>query len=525
MVMEKKMTVLKAKRQDMKACFTCPICNNLYDRATTISECLHTFCRRCIEDKLVVENLKACPVCNVDLGVAPLDKLRSDNTWDELRLKVFKQKPKSVKAAAETETAVLTSLTYSRKKKTSLPSSLAAPSPRVSTTPEPATPDAPLESEKLEEEMEAVSLNQSLSTQVSNFRRRVRKNLAPKRNDTQLEQQQTHVESENGFEIVLNIEQDDGLAGASTSNGCIQKVPLSSDDLGKSLSNDKESNGTALNVETVITTNGKEDQNHGSSSGGKTEEVPSEANGKHVLVNSERDTKEDSGEKPKNNGVEKQENGSTNSAGKSSGKKGKGKASSPRVLRPRKQGNMSSTGVSEADKKVWRSLLAAANQSIERPLLPPQISNPYIPTDGNLPVSYGNMSSDGASEAAITKEAAENKAEGSIKKVWLSLIAAADQNTVRPLLPQISNPYIRTDGNLPVSYVKKYLAYKLGLQSEDQVEIWLRQEPVCSTQKLHNLVDWWVKSTPVAERKSAMVGSSGAEFVMVLHYSGSHLLE
>lgn len=43
MVMEKKkMTVLKAKRQDMKACFTCPICNNLYDRATTISECLHT---------------------------------------------------------------------------------------------------------------------------------------------------------------------------------------------------------------------------------------------------------------------------------------------------------------------------------------------------------------------------------------------------------------------------------------------------------------------------------------------------
>ncbi|KAL0699420.1 hypothetical protein Bca4012_055542 [Brassica carinata] len=509
----------------MMACFTCPICNNLYDRATTISECLHTFCRRCIEDKLVVENLKACPVCNVDLGVAPLDKLRSDNTWDELRLKVFRQKPKSVKAAAETETAASTSLTYSRKKKTSLPSSLAATSPIVSTSPEPATPDAPpLESEKLEEEMEAVSLNQSLSTQVSNFRRRVRKNLAPKRNDTQLEQQQTHVESENGFEILLNIEQDNGLAGTSTSNGCTQKVPVSFDDLSKSLSNGKESNGTALNVETVITTNGKQNQNNGSSSGGITKEVPGEANKNNALLSSESDTKEVSGEKPKNYGVEKQENGSTTSAGKSSGKKGKGKASSPRILRPRKQGNMSSTGVSEADKKVWRSLLAAANQSIERPLLP-QISNPYIPTDGNLPVSYGNMSSDGASEAAITKEAAENKAEGSIKKVWLSLIAAADQNTGRPLLPQISNPYIRTDGNLPVSYVKKYLAYKLGLQSEDQVEIWLRQEPVCSTQKLHNLVDWWVQSTPVAERKSAMVGSSGAEFVMVLHYSGSHLFE
>ncbi|CAN6811961.1 unnamed protein product [Brassica oleracea] len=447
MVMEKKMTVLKAKRQDMKACFSCPICNNLYDRATTISECLHTFCKRCIEEKLVVENLKACPVCNVDLGVAPLDKLRSDNMWDELRLKVFKQKPKSVKAAAAIETASA-SLTYSRKKKT-------ATSPRASTSPEPA----PLESEKLEEEMEAVSLNQSSSALVSNFRRRVRKNLAPKRNENPLEPEQLHVESENGFEIVLNIEQDNDLAGALTSNGCIQKVPASSDDLGKSLSNGKESNGTALNVETVITTNGKEDQGHGSSSGGNTEEVPVQANINNVLLSS--------GEKQKNNGQEKQENGST---GKIDGKKGKGKASSPRVLRPRKQ---------------------------------------------------GNMSSDGASEAAISKEA-EKKAEGSNKKVWLSLIAAANQKTERPLLPQISNPYIRTDGNLPVSYVKKYLAYKLGLQSEDQVEIWLRQEPVCSTQKLHNLVDWWVQSTPVSERKSAMVGSSGAEFVMVLHYSGSH---
>uniref|UniRef100_A0A0D3BCV9 RING-type domain-containing protein n=2 Tax=Brassica oleracea var. oleracea TaxID=109376 RepID=A0A0D3BCV9_BRAOL len=456
--MEQKMTVLKAKRQDMKACFSCPICNNLYDRATTISECLHTFCKRCIEEKLVVENLKACPVCNVDLGVAPLDKLRSDNMWDELRLKVFKQKPKSVKAAATIETASA-SLTYSRKKKT-------ATSPRVSTSPEPT----PLESEKLEEEMEAVSLNQSSSALVSNFRMRVRKNLAPKRNENPLEPEQLHVESENGFEIVLNIEQDNGLVGALTSNGCIQKVPASSDDLVKSLSNGKESNGAALNVETVITTNGKEDQGHGSSSGGNTEEVPVQANIKNVLLSFGRDKEEVSGEKLKNNGQEKQENGSTTS-GKISGKKGKGKASSFRVLRPRKQ---------------------------------------------------GNMSSDGASEAAVSKEA-EDKTEGINKKVWLSLIA--NQNTERPLLPQISNSYIRTDANLPVSYVKKYLAYKLGLQSEDQVEIWLRQEPVCSTQKLHNLVDWWVQSTPVAERKSAMVGSSGAEFVMVLHYSGSHFFE
>lgn len=137
------------------------------------------------------------------------------------------------------------------------------------------------------------------------------------------------------------------------------------------MSNDKESNG---NVETVIAANGRQDQNRGSSSGGEiTEEVPSEANEKHVLVSSERDNKNEvSGEKPKNNCVENQENGSTTSAGKISGKKGKGKAYPPRALRPRKQGNMSSDGVSEAkeaenkdegsNKKVWLSLIAAANQ-------------------------------------------------------------------------------------------------------------------------------------------------------------------
>ncbi|WZZ28353.1 hypothetical protein YC2023_011754 [Brassica napus] len=51
------------------------------------------------------------------------------------------------------------------------------------------------------------------------------------------------------------------------------------------------------------------------------------------------------------------------------------------------------------------------------------------------------------------------------------------------------------------------------------MEIWLREETVRSTQKLHELVDWWVQTTPVAERKSGMVGRSAAGFVMKLHYS------
>ncbi|XP_033132707.1 probable E3 ubiquitin protein ligase DRIPH [Brassica rapa] len=332
-------------KQNVVPLFNCLICKNLFDHPTNITECNHIFCRRCIEDKFTVENLKACPVCNVDLGVDPLDKLKLDNTWDDLKKIFFK--PNSG-----------TSLKYSRKKKKYLTSHIATSSGG-------STPPEPLEPKKLGK-------------------------------------------------------QNNVLAGASTSKGCIQmetnsrkdkkEIPVSSDDL--------EKQNTVL-----------------------TERIP--------------------GEKPKNKGKEKQESFSTPRT--VSGQKGKGKASSsPPVLKPRMHVDTSS------------------------------------------------------SQAAMSVEAEKNK-------VWLSLIAARNQNTYnRPLLPQICSQYIRTDGNLPVSYLKKYVAKKLGLQSENEVEIWLREETVRSTQKLHELVDWWVQTTPVAERKSGMVGRSAAGFLMNLHYSGSY---
>ncbi|CAN7111712.1 unnamed protein product [Brassica rapa subsp. narinosa] len=358
-------------KQNVVPLFNCLICKNLFDHPTNITECNHIFCRRCIEDKFTVENLKACPVCNVDLGVDPLDKLKLDNTWDDLKKIFFK--PNSG-----------TSLKYSRKKKKYLTSHIATSSGG-------STPPEPLEPKKLGK-------------------------------------------------------QNNVLAGASTSKGCIQmetnsrkdkkEIPVSSDDLGKSLSTTDKNNHIALIAETAITPNGKEKQNTV-----LTERIP--------------------GEKPKNKGKEKQESFSTPRT--VSGQKGKVKASSsPPVLKPRMHVDMSS------------------------------------------------------SQAAMSVEAEKNK-------VWLSLIAARNQNTYnRPLLPQICSQYIRTDGNLPVSYLKKYVAKKLGLQSENEVEIWLREETVRSTQKLHELVDWWVQTTPVAERKSGMVGRSAAGFLMNLHYSGSY---
>jgi hypothetical protein len=37
---------------------------------------LKTVCRKCIYEKITDEELNHCPVCNIDLGCAPLEKLR-----------------------------------------------------------------------------------------------------------------------------------------------------------------------------------------------------------------------------------------------------------------------------------------------------------------------------------------------------------------------------------------------------------------------------------------------------------------
>jgi hypothetical protein len=68
------------KKDVLMACLMCEICNNTMQEVTTISECLHSFCRKCIFDAAPAK----CPVCGVDLGTRPLEKLKPDPTLDSL---------------------------------------------------------------------------------------------------------------------------------------------------------------------------------------------------------------------------------------------------------------------------------------------------------------------------------------------------------------------------------------------------------------------------------------------------------
>ncbi|KAL3634110.1 hypothetical protein CASFOL_021164 [Castilleja foliolosa] len=55
---------------------SCPICLTFFKQVTTINGCCHQFCFNCIKKKITEEGLRTCPVCNVDLGHDPIQKLR-----------------------------------------------------------------------------------------------------------------------------------------------------------------------------------------------------------------------------------------------------------------------------------------------------------------------------------------------------------------------------------------------------------------------------------------------------------------
>uniref|UniRef100_A0A803QH36 E3 ubiquitin protein ligase DRIP2 n=1 Tax=Cannabis sativa TaxID=3483 RepID=A0A803QH36_CANSA len=116
-------------------------------------------------------------------------------------------------------------------------------------------------------------------------------------------------------------------------------------------------------------------------------------------------------------------------------------------------------------------------------------------------------------------DAASARHERRVGPIWFSLIASDDQE-VSTSLPQIQASYLRIkDGNLPVSFIQKYLMMKLALTNEAEVEIKCMGQPVVPTLQLYNLVDLWLQTTSTSERIPATIGSSAKDFVMVLAYA------
>ncbi|XP_072146853.1 E3 ubiquitin protein ligase DRIP2 isoform X1 [Setaria viridis] len=88
--------VARVRRDVLAARMTCPLCQGLLREATAITHCLHTFCRECIMEKINDDEVECCPVCNIDLGCDPEEKLRPDHNLQDIRNKLFPIKKKKV---------------------------------------------------------------------------------------------------------------------------------------------------------------------------------------------------------------------------------------------------------------------------------------------------------------------------------------------------------------------------------------------------------------------------------------------
>ncbi|CAI0433885.1 unnamed protein product [Linum tenue] len=88
---------------------------------------IQTVCRKCIYGRLSDDEVDTCPVCDIDLGCLPEEKLRPDHNLQDIRAKIFPSKRRKVEPATE----VVTSVALPAKRKERSLSSLVVSTPKL----------------------------------------------------------------------------------------------------------------------------------------------------------------------------------------------------------------------------------------------------------------------------------------------------------------------------------------------------------------------------------------------------------
>ncbi|CAG2179665.1 unnamed protein product, partial [Oppiella nova] len=78
----------RPRLSDVNAELTCILCSGYFIDATTISECLHSFCKSCIVKYL--QTNKCCPICETQVHTTkPLLSIRSDKILQDIVYKLI----------------------------------------------------------------------------------------------------------------------------------------------------------------------------------------------------------------------------------------------------------------------------------------------------------------------------------------------------------------------------------------------------------------------------------------------------
>lgn len=81
---------IKLKLQELNSYITCELCRGYLVKPTTITECLHTFCRSCIVKYFQDSDDNQCPICGILIHETnPFEMLRSDQTLQDVISKIL----------------------------------------------------------------------------------------------------------------------------------------------------------------------------------------------------------------------------------------------------------------------------------------------------------------------------------------------------------------------------------------------------------------------------------------------------
>ncbi|QCE06281.1 E3 ubiquitin protein ligase DRIP2-like [Vigna unguiculata] len=417
--------LVRVKRDAIAACMTCPLCNKFLKEATAISLCLHTFCRKCIYDKITDEELENCPVCNIDLGIVPLEKMRPDNSLQDLRNKIFPFNKRKQKAAV----AIPSVLLPARRKERSL-SSLVVSTPRVSTQ----------------------------STMTGRRTKPTRKALGLQGS---------------GFSVEKLIKKEEELLEDRQDSSC------SPDTSNKSAKSAGQSLSPCKNSQSIC--------NRGLQNGAETQEAKWD--------------------------LWKTLNYLAEAASRSKSFKSNVQASNAKP---------ESVKVNDTDTKVLKAKIKENKRKAK--VADEKISTDHVSPDTAKPNKLRRVrpkKEHAFGESRISPQAVLDANDSNLlwnDSIWFSLAASENQEGDAPL-PQIPSSYVRIkDGSIPVSFIQKLLMKKLGLKSEDEVEIKCMGHPVLPSLQVQNLVELWLDTASTGHRIPATIGSSGKDFVMILTY-------
>ncbi|KAJ7297552.1 hypothetical protein O6H91_Y049000 [Diphasiastrum complanatum] len=487
--------VVKVHKAPLVARLTCPLCNNLFREATTISECLHTFCEECIRERLNDDEMNSCPMCNACLGCLPLEKLRADNQLREVRAKLFPL--------------------VSRKR--SMPTS-SGPSVSV-----------PVRRKERSLSSLGVLSMASLSNSTNNWQRgKFTLGKSPHSRDLCINEDHEQ-RGERGFKSLRRT----GDAGKLAQGPFSKEVEGTSSDFKKSFKFEEKASASskisragpsnASPFPSAIEKFSAVDKcvAHRSKVSIGQSRLPSKL-GARGSTNSLKTSRSSSGAKHMQTFSQKGRNRPLQVADLPSlaylaevaeadayksatfSHAGNSLSSLARIVKrePSEEGHHTQTSKTEVRANSGRSSAVGGS-------FPLQETKNVRRANSQL---HGRSSDHTPTGIRTKLEALKNSAlhSGSASfalalpnerntDIWFALKAAENRTEDGPL-PQISTPYIRIkDGRIPVSLVKKYLAKKLDLKSDTEVEITCRGQPVVSSLPLESIQNIWIATAAAAE--------------------------